>query len=85
MQDEKQILEQKFSHISTSLNSATFAKPTVSSKFIKVKIDKECKEKYFAQMFTNTQVFHKNLNSLELMDFLKENVGINFKHIYRNK
>ena len=82
MQDEKQILEQKFSQISTSLNSATFAKPTVSSKFIKVKIDKESEEKYFAQMFTNTQVFHKNLNSSELMDLLKENVGVNFKHIY---
>ena len=82
MQDEKQILEQKFSHISTSLNSATFAKPTVSSKFIKVKIDKESEEKYFAQMFTSTQVFHKNLNSSELMKFLQENVGINFKHTY---
>ena len=81
MQDEKQNFNQKYAEISQNLVSATFAKPTVDSKFNKIKININ-NHSFFVQMYTSTQAFHKNLSNEELKTFLQENVGINFKHTY---
>ncbi len=74
-------LKQKYAEISQNLISATFAKPTVDSKFNKIKININ-NNTFFVQMYTSTQAFHKNLTTGELQTFLQENIGINFKHVY---
>lgn len=81
MEDLKQNFTQKYAEISQNLISATFAKPTVDSKFNKIKININ-NGTFFVQMYTSTQAFHKNLSSEELLVFLQENIGINFKHTY---
>ena len=81
MEDLKQNFTQKYAEISQNLISATFAKPTVDSKFNKIKININ-NGTFFVQMYTSTQAFHKNLSSEELLVFLQENIGINFKNTY---
>lgn len=81
MEDLKQNFNQKYAEISQNLVSATFAKPTVDSKFNKIKINKN-NDTFFVQLYTSTQAFHKNLNKFELQNFLQENIGTNFKHVY---
>ena len=81
MEDLKQNFNQKYAEISQNLVSATFAKPTVDSKFNKIKINKN-NHSFFVQMYTSTQAFHKNLSNEELKTFLQENIGVNFKHVY---
>ena len=81
MEDLKQNFNQKYAEISQNLFSATFAKPTVDSKFNKIKINKN-NDTFFVQLYTSTQAFHKNLNKFELQNFLQENIGTNFKHVY---
>ncbi|MBP3449837.1 MAG: hypothetical protein J6K22_05185 [Spirochaetaceae bacterium] len=81
MEDLKQKYNQKYTEISQNLISATFAKPTVDSKFNKVKININ-NNTFFVQMYTSTQAFHKNLSREEVKTFLQENIGINFKHVY---
>ena len=81
MEDLKQNFNQKYAEISQNLFSATFAKPTVDSKFNKIKINKN-NDTFFVQLYTSTQAFHKNLNKFELQNFLQENIGVNFKHVY---
>ena len=81
MEDLKQNFKQKYAEISQNLFSATFAKPTVDSKFNKIKINKN-NDTFFVQLYTSTQAFHKNLNKFELQNFLQENIGTNFKHVY---
>jgi SAM-dependent methyltransferase len=81
MEDLKQNFKQKYAEISQNLFSATFAKPTVDSKFNKIKINKN-NDTFFVQLYTSTQAFHKNLNKFELQNFLQENIGVNFKHVY---
>lgn len=79
MEDLKQNFNQKYAEISQNLVSATFAKPTVDSKFNKININNHS---FFVQMYTSTQAFHKNLSNEELQNFLQENIGVNFKHVY---
>ena len=81
MEDLKQNFKQKYAEISQNLFSATFAKPTIDSKFNKIKINKN-NDTFFVQLYTSTQAFHKNLNKFELQNFLQENIGTNFKHVY---
>lgn len=81
MEDLKQNFKQKYAEISQNLFSATFAKPTVDSKFNKIKINKN-NDTFFVQLYTSTQAFHKNLNKFELQNFLQENIGTKFKHVY---
>ena len=81
MEDLKQNFNQKYAEISQNLVSATFAKPTVDSKFNKIKININI-HSFFVQMYTSTQAFHKNLSNEELKTFLQENIGVNFKHVY---
>lgn len=81
MEDLKQNFNQKYAEISQNLVSATFAKPTVDSKFNKIKININ-NHSFFVQMYTSTQAFHKNLSNEELKTFLQENIGVNFKHVY---
>lgn len=81
MEDLKQNFNQKYAEISQNLFSATFAKPTVDSKFNKIKININ-NHSFFVQMYTSTQAFHKNLSNEELKTFLQENIGVNFKHVY---
>lgn len=81
MEDLKQKYNQKYTEISQNLISANFAKPTVDSKFNKVKININ-NNTFFVQMYTSTQAFHKNLSREEVKTFLQENIGINFKHVY---
>ena len=81
MEDLKQNFNQKYAEISQNLVSATFAKPTVDSKFNKIKININ-NHSFFVQLYTSTQAFHKNLNKFELQNFLQENIGTKFKHVY---
>ena len=68
--------------------SATFSKPssTVAEVLgrdyekIKVKIENSGgKTGYFAEMFTQKQVFHKHLTAQELEDFVKAHAGTTFR------
>ena len=70
--------------------SATFSKPgsDVESKlgrsYKKIKISVENKggqTAYFAQMFTEKQVFHQHMSEGELQDFIKEHAGTTFKNV----
>ena len=69
--------------------SATFSKPGSdieeklgrAYKKIKIKIENaEGKTGYFAEMFTEKQVFHKHFTEVELEEFIKEHAGKTFKN-----
>ena len=69
--------------------SATFSKPAPSVaeilgkdyKKIKIKIENSSgKTGYFAEMFTEKQVFHKHLTTEELEDFVKAHAGTTFRN-----
>lgn len=73
------------------LISATLSKPAgqtqveqaLGKPFIKIKISAQASAKgysYFAQMFTQTQVFHQHFTETEALDFIKNNAGITFKN-----
>lgn len=71
------------------LLSATFSKPDSSVlevlgrdyKKIKIKIENsEGKTGYYAEMFTEKQVFHKHLTVEELEAFIKEHAGSTFRN-----
>ena len=71
------------------LLSATFSKPDSSVlevlgrdyKKIKIKIENsEGKTGYYAEMFTEKQVFHKHLTGVELEAFIKEHAGTTFRN-----
>ena len=68
--------------------SVTFSKPVNNIKEIlgkeyqKIKIKIESsgnEERYFAEFFTEKQVFHKHLSSSELLDFINTHAGKTFK------
>ena len=70
--------------------SITFSKPgnDVESKlghsYKKIKISVENKggqTAYFAQMFTEKQVFHRHMSEGELQEFIKEHAGTSFKNV----
>ena len=70
--------------------SITFSKPgnDVESKlghsYKKIKISVENKggqTAYFAQMFTEKQVFHQHMSEGELQDFIQEHAGVTFKNV----
>ena len=69
--------------------SATFSKPGSdieeklgrAYKKIKIKIENaEGKTGYFAEMFTEKQVFHRHFRETELDEFVKEHAGKTFKN-----
>lgn len=69
--------------------SATFSKPGSdieeklgrAYKKIKIKIENaEGKTGYFAEMFTEKQVFHRHFSETELDEFVKEHAGKTFKN-----
>ena len=69
--------------------SATFSKPAPSVaeilgkdyKKIKIKIENSGgKTGYFAEMFTEKQVFHRHLTAQELDDFVKTHAGTTFRN-----
>lgn len=69
--------------------SVTLSKPTkdveqiLGKAFEKIKIKAENvdgKTKYFAEMFTKTQVLHKHFSEEELDEFLAKNIGTSFKN-----
>ncbi len=71
------------------LLSATFSKPDSSVlevlgrdyKKIKIRIENsEGKTGYYAEMFTEKQVFHKHFSEKELEDFTKQHAGTTFKN-----
>lgn len=47
---------------------------------MKIESSKENSISYFVEMFTQKQVFHKHLSLVEVEEFIKANVGINFKN-----
>ena len=70
--------------------SATFSKPGTDVKeklgrqYKKIKISVENKDGetgYFAQMFTEKQVFHEHWNEAVLEAFLKDHAGTTFKNV----
>lgn len=70
--------------------SITFSKPAgdveakLGREYKKIKISVENKggqTAYFAQMFTEKQVFHKHMSEGELLDFIKEHAGTTFKNV----
>ena len=70
--------------------SATFSKPgsdveaKLGRQYKKIKISVENKDGatgYFAQMFTEKQVFHEHLTEVEFEAFLKEHAGTTFKNV----
>ena len=70
--------------------SITFSKPAgdIESKlghsYKKIKISVENKggqTAYFAQMFTEKQVFHRHMSEGELQDFIQEHAGVTFKNV----
>ena len=70
------------------LISVTFSKPVnnildfFDKKYKKIKIkysSLSSNASYFAEFFTDTQVFHKNFTTQELEDFINSNLGITFK------
>lgn len=70
------------------LISITFSKPTkiveqsLGKNYKKIKIilnSSSIAKQYFAQFFTDTQVFHKTFSLDELNSFIEQNAGITFK------
>lgn len=70
------------------LISVTFSKPTkiveqsLGKNYKKIKIilnSSSIAKQYFAQFFTDTQVFHKTFSLDELNSFIEQNAGITFK------
>ena len=70
------------------LLSATFSKPTprvndvFDKPYIKIKIKTNSSStgnSYFAEFFTQTQVFHKTMSQSELDTFITEHAGTSFK------
>lgn len=70
--------------------SITFSKPSgdVEAKlgrlYKKIKVSVENKggeTAYFAQMFTEKQVFHRHMSEGELQEFIKEHAGTSFKNV----
>ena len=70
------------------LISVTFSKPTSSVlqnlgkpyKRIKIKTGSSSSgASFYAEFFTDTQVFHKTFSKEELDSFIEQNAGINFK------
>ncbi len=70
------------------LISVTFSKPTSSAlqnlgkpyKRIKIKTGSSSSgASFYAEFFTDTQVFHKTFSKEELDSFIEQNAGINFK------
>ena len=70
--------------------SITFSKPAsdveakLGRSYKKIKISVENKDgstAYFAQMFTEKQVFHRHMSEGELQDFIKEHAGTTFKNV----
>jgi len=70
--------------------SITFSKPAsdvesqLGRSYKKIKVSVENKDGatgYFAQMFTEKQVFHRHMSEGELQDFIKEHEGTTFKNV----
>lgn len=70
--------------------SATFSKPgsdveaKLGRQYKKIKVsveNKGGKTAYFAQMFTEKQVFHRHMSEGELQEFIKEHAGSSFKNV----
>lgn len=70
--------------------SATFSKPgsdveaKLGRQYKKIKVSVENKggeTAYFAQMFTEKQVFHRHMSEGELQEFIKEHAGTSFKNV----
>lgn len=70
--------------------SITFSKPSgdveakLGRQYKKIKVSVENKggeTGYFAQMFTEKQVFHRHMSEGELQEFIKEHAGTSFKNV----
>ena len=70
--------------------SITFSKPAsdveekLGRSYKKIKISVENKDGqtgYFAQMFTEKQVFHEHMKEGDLQEFIKEHAGTTFKNV----
>ena len=70
--------------------SATFSKPSndieekLGRSYKKIKVSVENKDGatgFFAQMFTEKQVFHRHMSEGELQEFIKEHSGTTFKNV----
>ena len=65
--------------------SAVFSKPVKTSEFIKIRIMRtassvqSAKAEYYAEFFTQKQVFHKTLSEAEAEALYNENAGKTFK------
>ena len=68
-----------------SFSKATpLAEKALGKPYLKIKIKLETSSSehtsYFAEMFTEKQVFHKRLTEAELIGFVEQNAGITFKN-----
>ena len=67
--------------------SAVFSKPVKTSEFIKIRIMRtassvqSAKAEYYAEFFTQKQVFHKTLSEAEAQTLYNENAGKTFKNV----
>ena len=66
--------------ISHNFISATLSKSVKESRFIKVKINIKPNFTYYIEEYTQTQSFQKTVSKTELLDYLKNNIGTNFKN-----
>ena len=74
--------------------SITFSKPAsdveekLGRSYKKIKISVENKDGqtgYFAQMFTEKQVFHEHMKEGDFQEFIKEHAGTTFKNVVERK
>ena len=52
----------------------TISKPRATAQFKKITVSKKDSD-YFAEQFTEKQVFHKNIKEKELLEYLSETVA----------
>ncbi|MCR4790293.1 MAG: SAM-dependent methyltransferase [Treponemataceae bacterium] len=72
----------KLENIYKDIQSGTLAKASQNSNFQKIKISRKEDSTFYVEQFTQKQAFQKQLKAQELLEFLKENIGKNFKHVY---
>lgn len=78
-------IQLKIKEILPSLTSIILSKPTTNSTYIKAKISKKIDSKtnspvLFLEQFTSTQSFHSILDNKQALEFLINNIAINYKN-----
>lgn len=76
-------VKETFEKQKDSLVYGIISNPAKNSKFNRIKIKPVIKKGellFYTEKFTQKQAFQKNYNLEEFLDFLKENIGTNFKN-----